>query len=138
MYRIYQLEEVIHENLRPETSLEVQMLGGKRKSYSPDLDNGEASGNGKAATMKPRGKKTKKEVIAAIGRGDVGVGEGASTEVDKGSRGRKDGNVPTTGPDDGAKGVKGENPDTIGKQAGDEAEPQQVKRKRKRRIKMNL
>jgi hypothetical protein len=29
LYRIYQLEGVIHENLRPEKSHEIQAVGGK-------------------------------------------------------------------------------------------------------------
>jgi len=134
LYRIYQFEEVAHENLRPEKSLEVQAVGGKRKSYSPDPDNSEASGDKKGALRKPVGKKLKKGVITDGGRGTVGVGEGVSAEVDVGigSRERKEGDIPTPGEDDGEK-----KPDTGGKRAGDEVEPQQIK-KRKRRIRMNF
>lgn len=138
MYRIYQLEEVIHENLRPEKSLEVQTLGGKRKSYSPDPDNDEAPGDERVTAKKPRGRRAKEEVVEAVERADVGVGEGARTEAGKGSRGRKGAGVLATGPDDGAEGLKGKEPDTVGRQAGDEAEPQQVKKKRKRRIRMDF
>lgn len=123
MYRIYQLEEVIHENLRPEKSQETQKAGGKRKSYNSDPDDGEAPGNNKAATKKPRRKVTKKDVVEAVERGVVGVGGDASAQVDEGglpSNGRE-ANLLTTGLD------------------GDEADVARVVQKRKkRRIKKNL
>ena len=138
MYRIYQLKEVTHENLRPEKSQEVQAVGGKRKSYNPDPDNGGAPGDEKHTVRNPRGKKLRKGVIADVGRGVVGVGEGTSAEVATGDPERKKGNIQTSGPDDGAEGPKRKKPEMVGKRAGDEAEPQQVKRKRKRRIRMNF
>ena len=134
LYRIYQLEEVIHENLRPEKSQEVQMVGGKRKSYSQDFDNCEALGDEKAAAKKPRRKNARKEVIEAVGRGVVGVEE---AEVEKGSQARKEGITPITGRGGGAEGLRRKNPEATGERAGDGAEPQEVKRRRKRRIKMS-
>ena len=100
MYRIYQLEEVIHENLRPEKSQEVQKLGGKRKSYNQDPDDGEAPGDN-ATKKKSRRKRAKKESIEVLGRGVAEV-EGLNVEADKGNNGRKDANLPTTGPPDGS------------------------------------
>ena len=138
MYRIYQLEEVIHENLRPEKSREVQTAGGKRKSYNPDHDDGEAVGGDKAAAKKPRRKKAKKGVTETVVRGVVGVGEDASAEIDKGSQGQKEGNAPTIGQGGDAEGLKGKEPDAAGERAGDEAEPPQVKRRRKRRIRIGF
>lgn len=73
LYRIYQLEKVIHENLRPEKSQEVQKVGGKRKSYKLDPDNGEASEDGKIVTKKPRRKRAKKEAIKST---ELLAGEG--------------------------------------------------------------
>lgn len=108
MYRIYQLEEVIHENLRPGKSQEVQAIGGKRKSYNPDPDGGEALGR------KPRWNKAKKDVIESAGRGVVAVGEDASAGVDKGSR------------------------DETGERAGDDAELPQVKKARKRKTRVDF
>lgn len=51
---------MIHENLRPEKSQEVQRVGGKRKSYNLASDNGEA------LDKKPRRKKAKKGVTEAV------------------------------------------------------------------------
>lgn len=154
LYRVYQLEEVIHENLRPEKSQEDQRAGGKRKSYNPGPDDGEAPGEHMAAAKKSRRKRVKKEVIE--------VGRSMDAEVDGGSPGRKDANLPTEKPDDSAGGLerevlspregnkkkernvtnvegetddvkvvqKGKKPET----AGDTAEPPQIKKRRKRRI----
>ena len=113
------------------------MVGGKRKSYSPDFDNCEALGDEKAAAKKPRRKNARKEVTEAVGRGVVGVEEGESAEVEKGSQARKEGITPITGRGGGAEGLKRKNLEGTGERAGDGAEPQEVKRRRKRRIKMS-
>ena len=39
---IYQLEEVVHENFRPEKNQEAQKVGGSRKPYNLGPDNSEA------------------------------------------------------------------------------------------------
>ena len=105
LYRIYQLEEVIHENLRPEKSQEAQKVGGKRKSYS--LNNGEAPEDGNAISKKQRRKKGTKGAVEAVVREDMNAG------VDKGRPLPKRQNKaisPTTGPDGGTEEPK---PDVV-------------------------
>ena len=84
LYRIYRLEEVIHENLRPEKSQEVQKVGGKRKSYSLDPDNGEVLEDGSATSKKPIRKKGMKGTIEAVEPVDVTAREDVNVKVDKG------------------------------------------------------
>ena len=84
LYRIYQLEEVIHENLRPEKSQEIQKAGGKRKSYNL-ADDREPPENNQSATKKQRRKKTKKEVIRPTEPAVVEVGKDMDSKGDKAS-----------------------------------------------------
>lgn len=84
LYRIYQLEEVIHENLRPEKSQEVQKAGGKRKSYNLALNNGEAPEDGNVTSKKPRRKRAKKGVTGVVESGVVTAGGDFSAKVDDG------------------------------------------------------
>ena len=84
LYRIYQLEEVAHENLRPEKSQEVQKVGGKRKSYSLDHDNGETLEDGNATSKKPMRKKGTKGTIEVMEPGNVVIREDVNVDVDKG------------------------------------------------------
>ena len=75
LYRIYQLEEVIRENLRPEKSQEVQKVGGKRKSYSlPGTGKVEECGN--TTSNKSRRKKRKKDLMEAVGPASIGPKDG--------------------------------------------------------------
>lgn len=76
LYRIYQLEEVILENLRPEKSQEVQKVGGRRKSYSLP-DNGEVSECDNTTSNKSRRKKPKKEIVEVVGPVNIGPEGGA-------------------------------------------------------------
>lgn len=85
MYRIYQLEEVVHENLRPEKSQEVQKLGGKRKSYKLDPDDDEAPGGAEYEAKKPRRKKVKKDVIESTELAVAETGQVVETEGDRGN-----------------------------------------------------
>ena len=98
LYRIYQLEEVIHENLRPEKSQEIQKLGGKRKSYNLDPDDEEALGGDKPATKKQRRKKVKKGVIESTELAVVEMEQDANAGGDKGiplSQARKEEDQPS-------------------------------------------
>ena len=83
MYRIYKLEEVIHENLRPEKSQEVQKVGGKRKSYNLDPDNSEALEDDNTRSKKPRRKKAKKGITEAVGPEVVVAGADADAKTGK-------------------------------------------------------
>ena len=97
LYRIYRLEEVIHENLRPEKSQEIQKLGGKRKSYNLDPDDEEALGGDKPATKKQRRKKVKKGVIESTELAVVEMEQDANAGGDKGiplSQARKEEDQP--------------------------------------------
>ncbi|KAF9781404.1 UV-endonuclease UvdE-domain-containing protein [Thelephora terrestris] len=85
LYRIYQLEEVAHENLRPEKSQETQKLGGKRKSYKLDPDHDEAPGGAEYETKKPRRKKVKKDVIESTELAVAETGHVVETEGDRGN-----------------------------------------------------
>lgn len=99
LYRIYQLEEVIHENLRPEKSQEIQKVGGKRKSYKLDPNNTEA----KSVTKNPRRKKTKKDAIGPTKHASVEVG--VDVNVERGAGGawpKGEASIPTSRPDGGA------------------------------------
>ena len=110
LYRIYQLEEVIHENLRPEKSQEIQKAGGKRKSY--DLaDDGEPPEDNRSATKKQRRKKTKKEAIRSTEPTVVEVGKDMNIEGDKAGPPLEEGEqvialVPAPGRDGGVEGRK--------------------------------
>ena len=84
LYRIYQLEEVIHGNLRPEKSQEVQKAGGKRKSYNLALDDSEAPEDGNTTPKKPRRKRAKKGVTRVVESGVIAAGEDFNAEVDEG------------------------------------------------------
>lgn len=109
LYRIYQLEDVIHENLRPEKNQEVQKAGGKRKSYNLDPDNGEAPEGSGATSKKPRVKRARKGVTEAVEPGAI-VGN-VNVEVDTGSplpKVQEEVSFPATGPDGGGREPKSE------------------------------
>jgi len=117
LYRIYQLEDVIHENLRPEKNQEVQKAGGKRKSYTLDPNNGGAPEGGGATSKKPRLKRARKGVTEAVKPGVV-VGEDVNVEVNTGSpssEGQEEASLPATRPDSGAGEPK---PETVSASRG--------------------
>ena len=145
LYRIYQLEEVIHENLRPEKSQEVQKVGGKRKSYDLDPDNCEAPEDGNATPKKPRRKKRTKGTVEAVEPRDVVVGEDVNIKVDKERplpKGQSKTGPQTTGPDGSAEEPKPEvvstrknrrkKKESVTDAEGGEADVGKVTRKRKK------
>lgn len=98
LYRIYQLEEVIHENLRPEKSQEIQKVGGKRKSYDVNANSGTPVDD-RPATKNPRRKKTKEGAVEPTELVSVEVGIDVN-EVGGPPLPKAEGSsLPTSGPD---------------------------------------
>ena len=109
LYRIYQLEGVIHENLRPEESQEVQKVGGKRKSYNSLVISKVPEGDD-TTSKKSKYKGSKKQTIEAVGPASIGT-EGGAEEPEpdvvsarKNGRKRKESSAETGG--DGADVIK--------------------------------
>ena len=63
LYRIYQLEEVIYENLRPEKIQDVQEVSGRRKKLcAPGNQVGEETGPSQVQVKRARKRRSRIDV----------------------------------------------------------------------------